>query len=64
MIRITTDRKVRQEIEQAMNAHREREELNQIYRELRSMIYELEQRVSKLEGTNRIDERNYVREGR
>ena len=60
MIRITTDRKVREEIEQAMNAHCEREERNQMYREMMSRIYELEKRVSRLEGTNRVEERNCV----
>lgn len=59
MIRITTDRKVRQEIEQVMNAHYEREELRQMCREMRSMIHGLENRVARLEGTNRIDERNH-----
>lgn len=59
MIRITTDRQVKQEIEKAMNSHYEREELNQRYRDMMSRIYELEKRVSKLEGTNRIDGRNY-----
>ena len=59
MIRITTDRKVQQEINQAMNAHFEREELNQMRREMLSRMHEIERRVSKLEGTNRIDERNY-----
>ena len=63
MIRITTDRKVREEIEQAMNAHCEREDLNQRYRDVMSRIYELEKRVSRLEGTNRVKERNCVCEG-
>ena len=59
MIRITTDRWVRQQIEREMNAHLEREDINQMFRDMRARIYELEKRVSKLEGTNRIDERNY-----
>lgn len=63
MIRITTDRKVKQEIEQAMNSYHEREELNQRYRDMMSRIYELEKRVSRLEGTNRFEERNCVCEG-
>lgn len=63
MIRITTDKKVRQEMEQMMNAHREREELNERHREMMMRIYELEKRVSRLEGTNRVDEGCCVREG-
>ena len=55
MIRITTDKKVRQEMEQMMESHREREEFNQWHRDTMLRLHDLEKRVSRLEKSNKED---------